>query len=143
MKLDVKFKPNNPKFDVGLKASQASMGVKFDQGVVIREVRQVFSDTTEGWNSQPNFIGLENCIYIYMDHQVTQDEHGNTVFIPGVKVGDGKAYLIDAPFTDEIMVKHMADGTIHVTAEEKIFWNNKVTSYIDADDDETLVLSKL
>lgn len=139
MKLDVKFRQSTPKFDVGLKPSSASMGVKFDQGVVIKEVHQVFTDTTEGWNSQPSFVGKAGCIYIYSDYKKTEDALGNTVFIPGFKVGDGNAYLIDIPFTDKLMYEHMADGTIHVTPEEKIFWNNKVRAYYA--DDEMLVLT--
>lgn len=104
---------------------------------------QVLSDTTAGWNSQSQLISKKDVIYVYTDHQQAINDQGMTIYIPSIKIGDGRAYLIDLPFTDDLMIKHMANGDIHVTLEEKEFWNNKVTVYIDSDDEEMLVLSKL
>lgn len=104
---------------------------------------QILSDTVAGWNSQPQLISKKDVIYVYVDRQQEVNDQGVVVYIPSIKIGDGRAYLIDLPFTDDLMIKHMANGDIHVTLEEKEFWNNKVTSYIDSDDEEMLVLSKL
>ena len=102
---------------------------------------QILSNTTEGWNSQVNLISASRTIYVYTDHQTEADAQGNTVYIPGFKVGDGKAYLIDLPFTDDLMVKHMANQNIHVTPEEKAFWNNKVRAYYSSVEEDTLILT--
>ena len=102
---------------------------------------QILSNTTEGWNSQVNLISASRTIYVYTDHQTEADTQGNTVYIPGFKVGDGKAYLIDLPFTDDLMVKHMANQSIHVTPEEKAFWNNKVRAYYSSVEEDTLILT--
>ena len=40
------------------------------------------------------------------------------------------------------LIKHLADHVAHVTAEERAFWNNKVSAYMDHVSDELLVLSK-
>lgn len=102
----------------------------------------VYSDTTEHWNSQKDLVGRKGCLYIYTDHYV--DQNGNP--IPAAKIGDGNAYLIDAPFIDasvEIVQAHINDKVAHVTEDERDFWNNKVTAYLSADtDDERLVLTK-
>lgn len=98
----------------------------------------VVVDTTEGWNSQPQLIGRENIVYVYTDY-LTGD---NGEKIPGFKVGDGLAYLIDLPFNGDLFLQHVQDTSIHVTDAEKAFWNNKVTAFIDAENLENLVLTK-
>ena len=94
--------------------------------------------STEEWNSKPALIGTQGIVYVYTDRFV--NEEGQAV--PGFKVGDGLAYLIDLPFNDDIFVAHMSDTSIHITDEERLFWNNKVTAHLDAFDLETLVLTK-
>lgn len=101
----------------------------------------VLSDTTEGWNSQKELIAQKNVLYVYTDYQTDTDEEGNTVEIPGIKIGDGKAYLIDIPFTDQLSMEHIRNGTIHVTPQEKEFWNNKVRTYLSEVHDETIVFT--
>ena len=94
----------------------------------------------------PDMIGKEGCIYIYSDYQTITDDVGNVKFIPGIRIGDGKAYLIDLPFVSEAMtaalMEHINNTEVHITAAEREFWNNKVSCYIDAEDNENLVLSK-
>lgn len=89
--------------------------------------KQIFSNTTENWNSNVTLIGKKDCLYVYTDYK---KEDGKD--IPAFKVGDGKAYLIDLPFS------YMGN----VTAEQIEFWNNKVTAYVDDNDEENLILSK-
>lgn len=94
--------------------------------------------TTAEWDAQRDLIGVKNVVYVYTDHEQTED--GNPV--PAFKVGDGLAYLIDAPFNSDIAMQHIQDTTVHVTAAEKEFWNNKVTAYLNAENMEQLILTK-
>ena len=93
--------------------------------------------TTAEWDAQRDLVGVKNVVYVYSDHETTEDGRP----IPGFKVGDGMAYLIDAPFNDDLAMRHIYNTTIHVTEEEKAFWNSKVTAYLDFEDIENLVLS--
>lgn len=98
---------------------------------------EVYFNTVEGWNQQNTLVGAANTIYIYTDYQ--QDGEGHN--IAGIKVGDGNAYLIDAPFLDTIYYEHINDTDIHITAAERQFWNNKVRCYYSLTDDETVVFT--
>lgn len=93
--------------------------------------------TTAVWNSDPNFIGVKNTVYVYSDHST--DQYGNP--IPAFKVGDGLAYLIDLPFSDSTFETHIADTTRHITDEEREFWNNKVSVYLDIETGENIVFT--
>lgn len=97
---------------------------------------KVLFNTTEDWNSNPTLISEKNTIYVYTDYQETEDGHS----LAGFKIGDGLAYLIDLPFNDTFVEQHMSDGTIHVTAAEKEFWNNKNRAYTI---EENLILTNL
>jgi len=108
---------------------------RIDSGAV------VLSDTTENWNKQASLISELNTVYVYIDHQTKTDEEGKEIWIPGIKIGDGKAYLIDLPFSDELMIAHINDLGIHVTPEEKKIWNNKVRTYMDTVEGEQLVFT--
>ena len=98
---------------------------------------EVYFNTTAGWAAQSGLVGQANTIYIYTDYQ--EDEDGNP--IAGIKVGDGNAYLIDAPFLDTIYWEHINDTDIHVTPAEKEFWNNKVRCFYSLTDDDTVVFT--
>lgn len=101
----------------------------------------ILSDTTENWNKTPQLVSELNTVYVYVDYQKKIDEEGKESWIPGIKIGDGKAYLMDLPFTDELMIAHIRDLGIHVTPEEKEFWNNKVRTYMDRVENEQLVFT--
>lgn len=104
---------------------------KAEQVIGIENYDQVISDTTSNWNSQRTLVSKKNIIYVYTDH-LSKTVDGKTVYIPGVKIGDGKAYLIDLPFTDTITMDHINNSGIHVTQNEKNFWNNKIRCYMDS-----------
>ena len=91
----------------------------------------ILYNTTEYWNSHPTLISKRGYIYVYSDW--TQDSQGRDV--AGLKVGDGQAYLIDLPFTEQIFTEHLNDMVHHITEEERTFWNNKVRCYmVDGED---------
>lgn len=89
-----------------------------------RSVKEVFSDTTAGWNAKPDHIAKKDTIYVYTDYKVVDNES-----IPNIKIGDGSSYLIDMPF--------LSDSG--VTPEQIEFWNSKVSCFIDSEDEENLI----
>ena len=91
---------------------------------------QILVNTTEGWNSQRDLRSKPKTIYVYSDHEQVEED-GVVKNVPGFKVGDGNAYLIDLAFSDAKEVEHMANTDIHVTLQEKEFWNNKVRCIVD------------
>ena len=95
--------------------------------------KQILFNTTAAWDAQGLLVSEPNTLYIYTDHQY--DSQGNKV--AGIKVGDGNAYLIDLPFTDTAIMEHINDNVVHITAEERAFWNNKVSCYL-ADGDRVI-----
>lgn len=113
---------------------------KVEQVIGIEKYNEVISDTTANWNSQKTLISKKDVVYVYTDHE-SKTVDGKTMDIPGIKIGDGKAYLIDLPFTDTLMMDHIRNSGIHVTQNEKNFWNNKVRCYIDATNDSNLIFT--
>lgn len=111
-------------------------------GTTINNIRY---KTTAEWDENLTLISSAGVIYIYSDH-ITKEIDGQTVVIPGLKVGDGTSYLIDLPFIDDGIAadftEHILNNIIHVTPEDRDFWNNKVSaSVVLNDEDYILVLS--
>lgn len=101
------------------------------------KIPKIEFDTVANWNAKRDLISEPNTIYIYTDYQQIDNKN-----IPGVKVGDGNAYLIDIPFIDILYYLHINNDTIHITDAERDFWNNKVTCYTSLEDEEQLIFSK-
>jgi len=105
-------------------------------------------DTTANWNAHPAFRPEKGEIIIYTDHGTISDEFGENVNVPGIKIGDGDAYLIDLPFVNadvryQILTElrlHSGNTEIHVTSEEKEFWNNKLNCIVS---NGNLILNRL
>jgi hypothetical protein len=94
--------------------------------------------TTFEWDQMPTLKSKSGYVYVYTDHFT--DDEGNE--IPGIKIGNGKSYVIELPFLDEIYSKHLLDNERHITQAEREFWNNKVRCYVNNPNDETLVFTK-
>ena len=107
----------------------------------------VYYDTTANWNRQRDLVAEAGVVYIYSDATSEEDEFGNVIPIASIKVGDGTSYLIDMPFitggSSQIILDHLADNEIHVSELDREFWDNKVSAYLDGQDLENLVLSKV
>lgn len=116
---------------------------------------QLKRDTTANWNAARGFVPMAGEIIIYTDYSSYQKEVNGrikTILIPGIKIGDGGAYVQDLPFVDEdlrdILMDHINNMDLHVTLGEKIFWNNKINvddAYEAVHDeliDEMLVLNR-
>ena len=101
------------------------------------ELPYMYMSTAE-WEQEPPMVSEPGVLYIWSDWY--QDSQGND--IPGVKVGDGNAYVMDLPFQSEDFLNHVLDTNIHVTAEEKEFWNNKVTCYISPNNPTNIIFTK-
>lgn len=98
---------------------------------------QLKHDTTANWNKATGFIPKNGEVIIYDDYEVkhyTVEEYGKTVektaLIPNIKIGTGNAYVQDLAFVDEktreMLLDHIHNQEVHVTLQEKEFWNNKV-----------------
>ena len=103
--------------------------------------------TSAYWATQTSYIPSEGEIIIYSDRG-TVTENNTTVNVPGVKIGDGLAYVVDLPFVGEDQVRaltaiiqmHTSNSDIHVTSEDKAFWNNKLNYSLSG---ENLVFNRL
>ena len=86
--------------------------------------------TTAEWNEKLDYRPPEGMLVVYTDYQSYEDEQGNIVYVPGFKIGDGNAYLIDKPFVGEadskLLQKHLEDTGVHIQPGEREFWNNKL-----------------
>lgn len=104
------------------------------------------SGSTEYWNAQVGDIPEDGEIIVYTDWK-TEVVDGQTVNIPGIKIGSGNAYVQDLTFMGEdvtdALAAHISDGVVHVTAVEKAGWNNKL-NVTDAREvvDETLIFNR-
>lgn len=94
---------------------------------------QLKRDTTEHWNNARGFVPLRGEVIVYTDVGSYQKEINGelrTILIPGIKIGDGSAYVQDLPFVDkdlrDTLMEHINDMDLHVTLGEKTFWNNKI-----------------
>ena len=116
---------------------------------------QLKRDTTANWNAARGFVPMAGEIIIYTDYNSYQKEVNGrikTILIPGIKIGDGGAYVQDLPFVDEdlrdTLMDHINNMDLHVTLGEKTFWNNKINvddAYEAVHDeliDEMLVLNR-
>ena len=65
------------------------------------------------------------------------DGSKSTITSAGIKVGDGDTKIEQLPFIDWFYWDHINDPYIHITEDERKFWNNKITCKVD---DETLNL---
>lgn len=103
-------------------------------------------NTTAGWRADLSFVPAPGEIIVYTD-KATYEEDGQTVTVPGIKIGDGSAYGIDLPFLGEVETNqvlqqlnaHTSNTDIHITAAERTFWNKKLNCSLTG---ETLVFNR-
>ena len=85
----------------GLEGKPKINGVELLGDIPLQELglRAVYYDSKANWDSQHTLITEEGALYIYSDYKVEQDQEGNSVNYPAIKIGDGTTYLIDLPVT--------------------------------------------
>lgn len=98
---------------------------------------KILYDTKANWDKQTTLVSEQKTVYIYSD--AYQDSQGND--IPGVKIGDGNAYVVDLQFAGKLYDEHLADTVKHITAEERAAWNGKVRCYLDTNNAEILIFT--
>lgn len=95
----------------------------------IDTLQEVQYATTDFWNSCRGYIPNKGQIIVYSDYK-TIIVDGKEVNVPGIKVGSGNGYIQDLAFVGEdiarLLMQHINNRNIHVTPEEKAFWNNKL-----------------
>lgn len=93
------------------------------------------SGTTAYWNSKPNYRPAAGMLVVYTDYVTYVDpDTGKTIYVPGVKIGDGNAYLSDIAFLGdggpeqgwEILMEHINNWEIHVSATDRARWDQKL-----------------
>ena len=122
-------------------------GIELSGNLNSSQLSIVSENTTAGWGEFSHYIPKAGEICIYTDYASVRDEFGNTIMCPGIKIGDGSAYLIDMPFVDEgtrqylfnEISKHTSNESIHVSENDRSFWNNKLNYEISG---ETLILNR-
>ena len=125
--------------DIELNDEQ-NIDVDLDYDVVTISGVGVYSDTTAHWNEQREYIAEKDKIYVYVDYKTIDGKP-----VPGIKMGDGTSYLIDMPFVagnSTVLDEHIRNKIVHITQDEREFWNNKVTCYVSPADHERLIFSK-
>ena len=99
-------------------------------------------DSSEEWSQKTTYIPKNGEIIIYNDRNVIDG-----VSYPGIKIGDGLAYVVDLPFfgddetnaITEIVNNHIDDTQSHVSAADREFWNSKINVELNG---ESLVLTR-
>ena len=94
---------------------------------IINTITTISHDTKANWNKFPTFVPQKGELIVYSDWKTKTDENGNTIYIPGIKFGDGNAYLIDIPFANE------ADG-IDILNEVEA----KIAAMMDENDEDSV-----
>lgn len=109
-----------------------------------RDKLSYLSKTKEEWNLNPSLISKKNVLYFYTNFKTIQKDN-EQIIIPGIKFGDGKAYLIDLPFLndnsyfEDMLLDHINNHLIHVSNEDRLFWNNKLNLNLQ---EQNLILNR-
>ena len=107
-----------------------------------------YSKKKSEWDLDTDLLSQKNVLYIYSDYKIVKDENQKQIFIPGLKIGDGTSYLIDLPFVnetssnsnfEEILMNHINNNTVHISPEDRLFWNNKLNLFLS---DENLIFNR-
>ena len=94
--------------------------------------------TTKYFEDLKENIPPKGQLVIYSDLYEKTNSEGSKITSAGIKVGDGKKTIEQLPFIDWFYWDHIDDKNIHITEDERKFWNKKITCEVL--DDETLNL---
>lgn len=89
--------------------------------------------SSEEWARDPELVSQKGSIYVYMDENDVK-----------FKIGDDTTYVVDLPFatpSTKEFEEHVRNTDIHVTSQEKEFWNNKWSGYLDMTEGEKLIFT--
>lgn len=92
------------------------------------DVPSVKSGTTAYW-AESGYIPADGEIIVYTD-KASKIVDGETVYIPGIKVGSGNAYVSDLVFVGDDVADslhaHVNDNVRHITMAERLSWSDKL-----------------
>lgn len=119
--------------------------IRFYQTIAgrINKKLSVVSMTKQQWQSESMQQSEPGVLYVTTDYKTVQKD-GETYNIPSFKLGDGNAYIADLPYAtvdEQTFLNHVNDTTVHITQQEREFWNNKNRCEIDDDNAECLVMT--
>ena len=115
--------------------------------------KNIMIGTTQDWSSHYAQVYPRGTIIIYSDHGTITETDANqqevTKSVPGIKITDGSTPLISLPFVgDDVAAairaeinNHINNNIVHITAEERTKWNNKITC-TDAAANHNLVITR-
>jgi hypothetical protein len=134
-KIDVIFEDNSQNYLIDFQDNSEKLNIEMqDSGNTIYHNQAVIlTGTTEYWNSKPGLISQKDVFYVYTDYANKRDGSGGTENRPGLKIGDGQAYLIDIPF--------VTGDKVDITQEDVDKWNNKWRGYILDSSPERLIFT--
>lgn len=135
-KIEIKFedKSQNIKVDAIDRSESLTIDMAPVGNVLINERAEVLKGTCSYWDDQRYLVGKKNVFYLYTDYITHKDPvTGAITYNPGLKIGDGRAYLIDTPF--------IGGYGIEITQEMIDFWNNKWRGFVDLNNPENLVFT--
>lgn len=98
----------------------------------------VFYGTASEMTALNSTKSQAGAIYIYSDYR----ENQNGSKVPGIRLGDGNAYVGDLPYQDADFLQHMNNTTIHVSAFDRSKWDDKVTCFISPSNPQEIVFTK-
>lgn len=108
--------------------------VPLEGNISLSDLKIVSENTVEGWNNNNTYIPKSGELIIYTDYIVKEDESGKKIKCPAIKIGDGEAYVADLPILaaggigdiEETLYNHINDSLVHITDDDRNFWNNKL-----------------
>ena len=141
MSMQVQFSSIKQPISADFASKKQCFEAKFFHGTS-SDSAKVIMKTTEEWDLQITYIPKRGDIIIYSDYGNLNGQN-----VPGIKIGDGLAYVVDLPFVGEsdwlefreIFEAHINNQIVHITQEERTSWDNKLNCELN---NETLIFNR-
>ena len=99
----------------------------------------ILYNTKEYWSTQTSFIPDAGTLVIYSNYAVIDGED-----IPAFKVGDGLAYVVDLPFSNDdlraVLTAHIQNMNIHLSEEDRSKLDKSISATVEAEGDNSFNL---
>ena len=96
---------------------------------------KILVGTKAEWAEKATTIPEKGTIIIYSDYATVNDALDVPYDVPNFKVGDGNAYLVDLPFSQDdlraAIAAHIADDTRHLTPDDRTKLASSVSVSVD------------
>lgn len=133
-----------PDIQIGMQKQLKDIGIKIDTGGYRKDFARIEVKTSAEWSGYTQYVPEAGKIIVYSDRRVIDG-----VAYPGIKIADGLAYVVDLPFVgDDVsaafmnaLEEHVNDQVVHITEDERQFWNNKINYNFD-EQGENLVFNR-